>query len=120
MTKGAETIRKTRERMAIYTDEERAELKTEVEKLYQEFQEYEQQIKDLAHYLDPPEERPWSVDVCCLCSTSAECQGTTEEEAAKDLYNQGWRNLECEYYSVVGLMCPGCIPHREKGAEHWG
>ena len=57
--------------------------------------------------------RTWDSDTCCLCGYQPEPVGATVEDAALNLWKEGYRYRVSNRYQVQGMMCKVCIPLRE-------
>jgi hypothetical protein len=67
------------------------------------------QKKALLRCTEEPETPPVEVDDCCLCGSQSYILSYSRDEAARDLYDCGWRVFSSEEYQTTGLMCPKCI-----------
>lgn len=70
--------------------------------------------KRLLEYIGRPEPKSWDCDKCHLCGAEPNVYGETKEDAARHLYSQGWRERTVQCAGEICLVCPNCLPIREK------
>jgi len=56
---------------------------------------------------------------CMICGETDAAQGTTEEDYASELFQEGWRYGTSEKFQAAGVMCPTCFktPDADRGED---